>query len=81
MFVPLPGTATLAGLSAVAMLLLAACGAAANGPVIGTQALAAPSAPGASSSLTIAVLQQQLSGQLIAAGPGRQRPRVHPVHL
>ncbi|MGA9113878.1 MAG: hypothetical protein WB802_08795 [Candidatus Dormiibacterota bacterium] len=68
MFRSAPGTATLAGLSAVAMLLLAACGGAENGPVIGTPAQAAPSAPGASASLTLAVLQQQLSGQLSAAG-------------
>ena len=68
MFRSAPGTATLAGLSAAAMVLLAGCGGAANGPVIGTPAEAAPSAPGASASLTLAVLQQQLSGQLSAVG-------------
>jgi hypothetical protein len=68
MFRSAPGTATLAGLSAAAMLLLAGCGGAENGPVIGAPAQAAPSAPGASASLTLAVLQQQLSSQLSAAG-------------
>jgi hypothetical protein len=68
MFRSAPGTATLAGLSAAAMLLLAGCGGAENGPVIGIPAQAAPSAPGASASLTLAVLQQQLSSQLSAAG-------------
>ena len=74
MFRSAPGKATLVGLSAAAMLLLAGCGGAENGPVIGTPAQAAPSAPGASASLTLAVLQQQLSGELSAAGEAGSDP-------
>lgn len=74
MFRSAPGTATLAGLSTAAVLLLAGCGGTVNGPVIGTPAQAAPSPPGASASLTLAVLQQQLFGQLSAAGASGSDP-------